>query len=150
MTFDPNSFMQSSFNGKLDTVIPALPEDDYRAIIDDVTHRSVDTKNGEERHILRLRWKITDDGKLAAINRTSASVNQDLWLDIDASGKLDEGEGKNVGLGRVLDALNLNGQPWSPGMLKGMGPCIIRITQRPDQKNPENVFNDVSRVTRLS
>lgn len=147
--FNPNSFMQSQFNGKLDTVIPALPEDDYRAIIDDVEMREAEVK-GEARHILRLRWKITDDGKLAGMNRTNASVNQDLWLDINPQGGLDEGEGKNVGLGRVLEALNLNGQQWSPGMLKGMGPCIIRIKQRPDQKNPDNVYNDVNRVTKLS
>jgi hypothetical protein len=149
MPFNPDQFMQAQFNGKLDTVIPALPEDDYRAIIDDVTFREVDTKEGL-RNIMRLRWKITDDAKLAQINRKSASVNQDLWLDITPAGALDEGEGKNVGLGRVLEALNLNGQNWSPGMLKGMGPCILRITQRADQKNSENVFNDVNRVTKLS
>lgn len=149
MTFDPNAFMQSSFNGKLDTVIPALPEDDYRGIIDDLEVREVETKDGV-RHVLRVRWKITDDGKLANINRTAASVNQDLWLDLNASGGLDEGEGKNVGLGRLLEALHLNGSSWSPGMLKGMGPCILRITQRADKKNSENIFNDVSRVTSLS
>lgn len=147
--FDPNAFMQSSFNGKLDTVIPALPEDDYRCIIDEVEMREA-TVNNEARHILRLRWKVVDDGKLAALQRTQASVNQDLWLDIDASGRLDEGEGKNVALGRVLEALNLNGQPWSPGQLKGMGPCICRFAQRPDKKNPENVYNDVVRVVKLS
>lgn len=150
MTFNPNAFMQSQFNGKLDTVIPALPEDDYRAIIDDVEMRDIEDKKGETRYILRLRWKIVDDAKLAQLNKSAASVNQDLWLDINAQGGLDEGEGKNVGLGRVLEALNLNGQQWSPGMLKGMGPCILRIKQRPDSKNPENVYNDVSRVTKLS
>lgn len=147
--FDPNKFMQAQFTGKLDTVIPALPEDDYRAIIDEVEIREAEVK-GEARHILRLRWKITDDAKLASMNRASASVNQDLWLDIDTSGKLDEGEGKNVGLGRVLEALGLNGQAWSPGMLKGMGPVILRVAPRPDKNNPENVYNDVRKVTRLS
>lgn len=147
--FDPNKFMQSQFNGKLDTVIPPIPEDDYKCIIDDVEIRGAEVK-GEARHILRLRWKVTDDAKLAAMQRASASVNQDLWLDIGANGALDEGEGKNVGLGRVLEALGLNGQPWSPGMLKGMGPCILRIAPRPDKNNSDNIYNDVKRVTRLS
>lgn len=147
--FDPNKFMQSNFNGKLDTVIPALPEDDYRAVVDDVTHREIQTKEGL-RHVLRLRWKLTDENKLLAIGRKSASVNQDIWLDLTPDGALDEGEGKNIGLGQVLEALNLNGQQWSPGTLKGMGPAILRIAPRPDQKNPEIVYNDVRRVVKLS
>lgn len=147
--FDPNKFMQSNFNGKLDTVIPALLEDDYRAVIDDVTHRQVDTKDGP-RQTLRIRWSIKDENKLAAQGRKSASVNQDVWLDLTPDGSLDESEGKNTGLGQLLEALNLNGQPWSPGQLKGMGPAILRIAPRPDQKNPEVVYNDVRRVVKLS
>lgn len=147
--FDPNKFMQSNFNGKLDTVIPALPEDDYRSIIDDVTFREVDTKDGK-RHIMRVKWKVVDDNRLAAIDRKSAFVNQDIWLDLTSDGGLDEGEGKNVGLGQLLEALNLNGQPWSPGQLKGMGPAILRIAPRPDQRNPEVQYNDVRRIVKLS
>lgn len=146
--FDPKKFMEAQFNGKLDTVIPTLPEDDYRAIIDNVEMRDIETKKGETRWIMRIRWKITDDAKLAGLNRTQASVNQDLWLDLTPQGGLDEGEGKNVGLGRVLEALNLNGQTWAPPMLKGMGPCILRVTTRTNDKDES--FNDVRRVTKLS
>lgn len=147
--FDPNKFMQSNFNGKLDTVIPTLPEDDYRVIVDGVEHRTA-TVDGETRHILRVRWKLVDANQLIAIDRKAASVNHDLWLDLTPDGGLDEGEGKNIGLGQMLEALGLNGQPWSPGSLVGQGPVIARIAPRENKKKPGEYFNDVRRLVRLS
>lgn len=147
--FDPNALMQSAYSGKLDTVRPALREDDYTAIIDDVTMRTAKTEDGEQ-PILRVTWKIIDDAKLAQQDRDAAKVNQDLFLEVDQNGGLDQGKGKNVGLGRLLEALKLNGGQWSFGQLKGMGPCLLRIAPRADKKNPDIQYDEVRRVVGVS
>jgi len=48
-------------------------------------------------------------------------VRQSLMLDVRADGALEFGKGKNVGLGRVREALGQNstGRPWSFPMLGG-------------------------------
>lgn len=146
MAFDPNQFLNANYSGKLDTVRPPLQEDDYSAIIEKTDIRTA-TVEGENIPILRVTWKIIDDAKLAAQERDRAQVNQDIFLELDQNGALDMAKGKNVQLGRLLETLQLNGAQWSFKAMEGMGPCLVRIRPRPDKRNPENVYDEVARVT---
>jgi hypothetical protein len=149
MNFNAEEFLNQSVEGSLDTKIDPLPEDDYRAVIDDVDARQGE-KDGRAWTMLIVKWKITDDEKLAAANRDGGMVSQTLMLDLDDSGKLDTSEQKNVRLGKLRDALGQNdGSPWSFGMLQGQS-AILRIGHRPDKNDPETIYNDVKAVVPLS
>lgn len=143
-TFDPDSFMNSSTTDANDTRYTPVPEDDYPAAIDKV---EAGTAGGKP--VLNVTWKITDDRIKAALGMESASVRQTIWLDITEQGGLDGGKGKNVGLGKLRDALGQNtpGKPWSPGMLMGQV-AQIKVAHR-SGKEPGEVFADVKAVTAL-
>lgn len=138
-TFDPNSFVNTQFEGDLPTEYTPIPEAEYRAVVDKVEPDV--TPQGSP--LLRLTWVIDAEGNDEAHQRP---VNQTLWLDLTESGALDRGPNKNVQLGRVLKAFNLHGKPWNAGMFTGMV-ATIKVGTRVDKQNPERVYNDVKGVT---
>jgi hypothetical protein len=103
------------------------------------------------RVIMSVNWEIKDDALKAQLDRTPR-VRQDVWLDQDSNGDLDYAKGKNVGLGRLREALGQNspGAAWSPAMLKGAGPAMISVTERPDNNNRDVIYNDVKSVGTVS
>lgn len=78
------------------------------------------------------------------------TVYQTIWLDISGSGGLDTSKGKNVGLGKLRDALGQNreGQPWSPGMLVGQV-ALIRVGHSIDKRDNVTVQAEVKAVAAL-
>lgn len=153
--FDPEAFLSSSIEAELDTSFTPLPEADYRASIERVDAKQIDSRDkaGEPRQstILNVVWKILDEEALARIGRATATVRQDIWLDLNSSGGLDTSKGKNIRLGRLRDAVKQNtpGVPWTPQSLIGQV-ALIHVTLRPDAKDPDTIYNDVSKVTALT
>jgi hypothetical protein len=96
---------------------------------------------------MSVNWEIKDEDLRRQLDRTPR-VRQDIWLDQDANGDLDYSKGKNVGLGRLREALGQNqpGQAWSPAALKGAGPAMLVVTERPDKDNRDIIYNDVKSV----
>lgn len=78
------------------------------------------------------------------------SVRQTLWLDTTESGGLDFGKGKNVGLGRLREALGQNapGKPWAPGMLVG-GVAKVKVSHSIDKRDNVTINADVKAVLPL-
>jgi hypothetical protein len=149
--FDPNTFLNQSVTGPLSTKIPVIPLGDYRAQIDKLEPRKVTTKAGDSPQ-LRIVWKLIDATELASIDRAAATVRQDLWLDLkdgwqNSAWEMEEGEGKNVGLGRLFEALGMNNGGINIGQLKGQV-GIIKIGHRGDDKG--NVYDEVQRVASLT
>ena len=66
----------------------------------------------------------------------------------EAGNGLDMGKGKNVALGRLREATDLNvpGQPFAMAMFPGRL-AKIKVTQRPGNE-PDQVYNDVRGVTK--
>jgi len=130
-----------------------IPEGEYRAVIDDIDWREVPMKDGATvRIVMRVNWEIVDDDLRAQLDLPKVTVRQDIWIDEDKSrGGIDFAKGKNVGLGRLREALGQNnpGEAWNPGMLKGAGPAVIVVTQRPD-KNSDVIYNDVRSVGQIT
>jgi len=63
------------------------------------------------------------------MDQAEPRARQTVWLDVDESGGLDFGRGKNVQLGRLRAAVNQNnaGEPWQPNMLLGQtARCTIK------------------------
>ena len=88
------------------------------------------------------------------IHRTSAfayksAAHAKALFDLNEAGNgLDMGKGKNVALGRLREATDLNvpGQPFAMAMFPGRL-AKIKVTQRPGTE-PDQVYNDVRGVTK--
>lgn len=147
--FDPNTFLNQSVTGPLSTKVELIPMGDYRAAINKLEMRKITVEN-EDRHILRVVWKLMDASDLTAMGREQAYVNQDIFLDLDEAGNLDTEKGKNVGLGRLMETFGLNGGGASVGNLSGQV-GMIKINHRPDTKDPsKGPYQEVSRVAALT
>lgn len=148
-TFDPTTFMNQSIEGSNSTKITPCPVGEYLGIadkVDAVQWASGDgTKSGLKLVVL---WDVQDDNVRQLLSREKVLVPQDIMLDLTEEGNLDMGTGKNVRLGRLREALELNapGEPFSPGMIQGRM-ATINVKHRPG-KNPEDVFAEVDRVAK--
>lgn len=126
-TFDADSFMNSQFEGEMETKYYPIPvADDYVASISKVEPRMAGDKP-----VLEVTWQTTDPRAVEATGLDTPQVRQTVWLDLTEAGSLDLGRGKNVGLGKLRAAVGQNnaGQPWQAGMLIGQT-AKIKITHR--------------------
>lgn len=147
-TFDPNAFMNASFSEANDTQYVQVPEGEYQATVDKVEAKVVGTET--PRPILNLSWKITDPAVQTATGRAENYVRQTIWLDVTEAGGLDFGKGKNVGLGKLREALGQNkpGQSWAPGMLVG-GVAVVKVKHSIDRRDGVTINAEVNAVTKL-
>lgn len=142
--FDPELFMQTSIQTPLSTKVIGPSPAEYKAIIDDVKPPRV---NADGSVVMDLVWLLDDEKQRERMGR-KPTVKQALWLDFE-NGALSVGEGKNVSLGRVREALGQNsGADWNPGMLKG---GVAKVKVVPDiNKNTGDDYGKVVAVTKLS
>lgn len=145
-TFDPATFLNQQFEGTLDTKMVPCPAGETIGMIDKseiVPWASRDgTKSGVKAQLL---WSVEDDAIKSLLGRDKVIVRQDIMLDTTEDGSLDMGKGKNIRLGRLLEALDLNnGEPWSFGSLVGRM-AKINVSHRPSQDG-QDVYAEVDRV----
>lgn len=151
-TFNPELFLQTTHTEAADTVLLPVPEGEFLAVSSPVTAESIrqfDIKRGERAGTKGLavdvEWTINDDEVKTALGRTP-KVRQSLMLDLTPDGNgIDFGRGKNVGLGRLRDALgqNQNGQPWNFSML---GNQVARIKVK-HRMHEDKIYAEVTEVT---
>lgn len=125
MTFDTQSFLDSSVSGANDTVVVPVPAGEYPAVIDTVTARPWQSRDGTSSGIsLDVVWIIDDAEVKQALGRDTVKCKQGIMLElvtVNGKDQLDTSKGKNVGLGRLRKAVNLNNpdQSFSFSMLPG-------------------------------
>jgi len=122
MSFDPNTFLNATFTEENDTKVIPVPAGEYLALAEKVDVKSWSSKDGSSSGIkLEILWDIQDDNVKALLGRDTVKCAQQQMLDLTDTGALDMGKGKNVGLGRIREALGLNkpGEPFSFGMIQG-------------------------------
>lgn len=144
--FDPNTFMNTEVTESNATTYTPVPEGEFTASIKSVTPRVLT----DGRAVFDLQWIVDDEQARNETGMAEPMVRQTLWLDITESGGLDFGKGKNVGLGRVREALDQNqsGKPWAPGMMVG-GVAKIKVTHSIDKRDNVTVQANVSSVVKL-
>ena len=78
---------------------------------------------------------------LAAIR---SKVPQDQMFDLTDTGAFDMGKGRNVGLGRLREALGMNapGEPFSMGAIRGRMAKVV-VSHRP---NGEDLYAEIRRL----
>ena len=125
MSINAEEFMQQTSEEALDTVLIPCPAGDWPAQIEKVEPKEFEYKSGDrigEKGLrLAITWDIMDDSVKQTCGRDTVKVVQSLLLDLTEEGNLDFGKGRNIGLGRLREALGQNtpGQAWSPIMLGG-------------------------------
>ena len=149
-TFNAEEFLSTTSNEAIDTKIVPIPEGDHKAQITKIGVRSIDTAEGA-RSILDLTWEVLDENVKKATGMEKPTARQSIFLDLTEQGSLDFGKGKNRALGLVREALGQNkpGKSWAPRMLENQM-ATIKIAHRPDKNDPENIFSDVKKVTKVA
>jgi len=150
--FDPETFLDNTTEGANDTTYTPVPEGEYQAVIDTVgkPRRETSQKTGNVFTVMDITWMILDPQVKEIIGGRDPKVRQSIFLETtpDASGKaiLDMGKGKNIPLGRIRAAVNMNHGSFRLSMLNGAGPAIVVVSHRPNPKQPGDVFSEVSAV----
>lgn len=148
MSFDPQSFIDSTITESNDTKIVPVPEGDYMGIIDKIAPRQWQSKDGTQTGIaLDIFWLVEDSAVKEYLGRETVTCKQGLMLDTTPQGGLDTSPGKNVGLGRLREAVGKNtpGEAFSFSMLPG-ATAKIRVSHR---IVGEDTFAEVKGVARL-
>lgn len=150
MAFDPNVLLDLTVDTANDTKVIPCPEGEFQGQIDSVKPRTWQSKDGTTSGVtLDVTWEILDEGVKETCDREKVTVRQGIMLDMKADGALDMGKGKNVGLGRLREALNMNtpGVPFSFRNLVGQV-AVVSVTHRAG--DGDDIFPEIRSVAPLS
>jgi len=146
--FDPVQFADQVITESLDTKLVPIPIGSYQAVAEKFQIRqNAGKKDPTQVYVsLDITWEILDENVKAAINRDKATVTQGILIDID-NGRLAVGPGKNIGLGKLREALSLNipGEPFSLAMIPGR---MAKVTIMHEPYNGE-IYSKVKTVEAL-
>lgn len=144
--FDANAFLDMQVTETNDTKVIPVPVGEYTALISKIEVRPWQSKKDPSKSGLSLdvTCEIDDQAVKEFLGRDKITVRYSPMLDINDAGMLDMGKGKNIGLGRLREATDLNvpGQPFSFNMLMGRV-LKVAVTHRIDG---EDVFAEVKSV----
>ncbi len=149
-TFDPMSFLDASITDSLDTKVIPCPQGEYTGVIDSIAPEMWKSADGSKSGMkLNVNWLIESQEVKDFLARDTVKVKQQIFLDVTDDGKLETGPQKNIGIGRLREALDLNnkGQAFSFNMLPGRSAKVV-VSHRPDNRDPENVFAEVNKVAK--
>ena len=147
--FNPDQFLDMQIEGQNDTKIIPVPAGEYTAMIEEVKVRQWQSKADLLKSGLTLdvQWSIDDASVKELLGRDKVTVKQGIMLDLTDAGGLDMGKGRNIGLGRLREALDLNqpGRPFSFTMLTGR---VARVSVS-HRIADDNIFAEVKQVARI-
>lgn len=147
--FDPDLFLAQTVEQANDTKITPCPSGEFMGYVKDFKARQWQGKKDPSMSgvALDITWSVDDQGVKQLLDRDEVTVKQGIMLDMTEEGGLDMGKGKNVGLGRLREALGLNipGQAFSFAMLSGRV-AKITVTHRVDG---EDIFAEVKMVGKV-
>lgn len=147
--FNPDTFLDQQFTEANDTQVIPVPVGEYTAVIKDVKARQWQSKKDPSIAGLTLDvvWELDSQEVRELLGRDTVTVKQGIMLDLTDSGGLDFGKGRNVGLGRLREALGLNvpGQAFSFAQLPGRV-AKISVSHRIDG---DQIYTDVKGVTAM-
>ena len=147
--FNPDQFLDMQVTDSNDTKSIPVPVGEYTAVAEEVKCRQWTSKKDPSVSGLTLdvKWAIDDPAVKELLGREKVTVNQGIMLDLTDSGGLDMGKGRNIGLGRLREALDLNkpGEPFSFSMVAGRV-AKVSISHRVDG---ENIYSEVKGVARM-
>lgn len=148
--FSPEQFLDMQVTESNDTKVIPVPVGEYVAVVEEVKVRNWQNKQDPSKAGMALDvfWAIDDQAVKEFLGRDKVTVKQGVMLDLTDSGGLDMGKGKNVGLGRLREATNLNtpGQPFSFSMFPGRV-AKVKVEHRVDG---ETIYAEVKQVAKMA
>lgn len=144
--FNPEVLMNCSVETSMSTFIPPWPEGEWV-----VTITKVDFKQPKDNMVLMECTFETIEPDVVSITGINPSQTRyAVFLDLTDTGMLDTTEGKNVGVGKLREAVgqNVDGVPWSPALLVGQQ-LRAKSSQKADKDNPEILRTDIKAITAL-
>lgn len=148
MSFDPNTFLNTTYEEANDTKITPCPVGEYLAVASKVDAKTWASLDGSKSGVkLEILWEIDDANVKQLLGRDKVTSRQNIWLDLNEAGTgLDLGKGKNVGLGRLREALDLNtpGQAFAFSMIEGRLAKVM-VSHRVDG---EDIYDEVKKVAK--
>lgn len=125
-SFNADAFLATEVQGELETEFTPIPEAEYQALLKEIKPGS--TPKGSP--YMEVYWIIDDQTVRDLLGQDEPTAKQQVWLDFTEAGSLEFGKNKNIGLGRLRDALGQNtGKPWKPTDLLGQV-ATVRIKHR--------------------
>lgn len=143
-TFDSETFLNSqTADTAFSTQFSPIPAGEYIGMITGLAAKEQPKKdNTGVFTIVDITWQVDDARAKEATGRDAPTLRDSLFLDME-NGKLATGKNANIGLGRLLDALGLNGQPGNPfQMMKGKI-AKLQIVVEPDKTDASKLYNRV-------
>lgn len=128
--FNADTFLSSSITGANDTKFTPVPEAEYKAYVDDLKVREFEDKQKNEKvPVLDVILLIPDEKVAQLLGVEKVTVTDSMFIELDEQGNIAFGLNKNIRLGQLRDAVGQNDpkKAWSPMMLKGMGPIMIKV-----------------------
>jgi hypothetical protein len=143
MTFDSQAFLQSRFKGGLETDYPTFTLGVYPGICTKVDARvNTARETGQQFVSLDTTWEIQDDGIREEAKMDHPTVRYSFILNLDENGGIIyEGNQK---LARLLEAVGLNQEEWSPQDIKGR-PANVSVGHRVNSETGE-IFNEAKNI----
>jgi len=151
--FNPDTFLEQTVTGSMDTKYPVIPAGEYPAISKSIAARKMPNVKKPEQGsftVVDIVWLIDDAGVKEATKLDEPTCRQSIFLDLDAEGKLDLSATKNVQLGRLREALGLNNPEvvFSFSQLVGQ-PALVKIEHSPNPTDSENPYSNVTKVAQV-
>lgn len=147
--FNPADFLNTEVSEANSTKRELCPAGMHLAVIDKIearpwTKKDDPTKSGVT---LEVTWSIQNQEVLTALDQDKVTVRQGVMLDFNEAGGLDTGKGKNIGLGRLREALGLNvpGVPFVFNQLVGRMANVV-VQHEVDKADAEKVYDRVQMV----
>lgn len=152
--FNPDAFLNDSVDAALSTRMEPVPEGDYPATIKSVaTPRFIESKDPTKPGfaVMDITWSLDAPQLAQKLGRNELLVRQGVMLDLK-NGKLDTDKGRNIGLGRLREAVKQNqaGKQWNPSMLVGAGPAMVKVTHRADKNDDSVVYDEIRKVAPIN
>lgn len=143
--FDLEAFANTAntLDAPLSTKMLPIPEGEYQAV---ATKQELRTTNSGK-VVLEVTWEIDDQSVREATSREHPTSRQGIFLDITPQGTLDRSQGKNIGLGKLLEALGMNvpGRPFSYADIVGQ---VAKVHVKHRQVE-DNTYDEVKGVNRI-
>lgn len=154
MSFDPNAFMNATAE-PMATQMPVCPQGEYPFVLDSdgkmlvpKNIKGVGEKGPYDFWQLELVALCQSEEVKQKLGRQKVPVRLRINLDLDANGRPESGEGKNVALGRLREALGQNKPGWSPSQLLGAGPFIGKVSHTEGRDG--NTYADITRTAKIA
>lgn len=147
-TFDPQQFLDTNITDANSTQFIPIPEGDYNMISTDVQVRPWNSRDGTSSGLaLDIKYEVDDAGVKELLGRDKVTVKQGIMLDLNAGGGISTEKGRNVQLGRLREAMDLNkpGEPFNFRMLAGR---VVKGHIKSRVADDGQIYNDVTAVAR--